>query len=362
MHTVIQALENKLAKLSLSDEDKKELSAILKTVQKAAKKSDFKIKSALEREKVNKRLMISALKEMEDDKNQIQKTNNELLGLNKNLTAVNALITEKNAIIEKSNKKMLASINYAKRIQEALLTSKTLINKYLPRHFLLYKPKETVSGDFYYISKVGNKLILAVADCTGHGVSGAFLSILGITYLHEITHNPKILDSASVLTNLRRQIKKIFGTFGSENKNGLDIVLCTIDYRTNILEYAGAYSPLWIVRNKKLLEYKATKSPIGFFVKEKNFSNTQIKLYEDDLIYLFSDGFRDQLGGQLDRPFTKNSFQNLLLKIHTQPLDEQKKVLEKELKNWQNGNLQTDDITILALKFKPELNFRNKLQ
>jgi serine phosphatase RsbU (regulator of sigma subunit) len=222
-------------------------------------------------------------------------------------------------IIEKVHKNITDSITYAKSIQDALLTSKKIIKSYFDEYFLIFKPKEVVSGDFYYVNKIGDYIIFAVADCTGHGVPGGFITILGITYLHEIVRQAEIKDAGEVLNNLRQRIKATFRTFGTDNQNGLDIAFCAINIKTNILQYSGANNPIFIIRNNKLNEYSPTKNPIGFYPLEKDFVNSEIQLCENDLIYLFSDGLQDQFGGNDLRKFQKNRLKELFLSIHNEP-------------------------------------------
>jgi len=257
-------------------------------------------------------------------------------------------------IIEKAHKNIVNSINYGKTIQDALLTSKKLIDQYLSEYFLLFKPKETVSGDFYYINKISDTLIFAVADCTGHGVSGGFMTMLGITYIHEIVRQTEISDANRVLSVLRDRFKNTFKTFGTENRNGMDINFCTVNLKTNVLQYAGAYNPLFIIRNGELTEYEATRAPIGFYPVEIEFKNNEIQLYDNDLIYLFSDGYQDQLGGDNSRKFTKKQFKQKLIDVSSEPLSIQFQIIEDDLKNWQKERAQTDDITVLGLKWKTQ--------
>lgn len=265
--------------------------------------------------------------------------------------SLNLVLTQKSTI-EKTHRHITDSINYAKTIQEALLTPESLMKEYLKDYFLLFKPKDIVSGDFYYVNKINNQLVFAVADCTGHGVPGGFITVLGITYLHAINLQKIDMPSGNILNILREQIKATFRTFGSENSNGLDIAHCKIDTKTNILQYAGAYNSLFIIRNNKLIEYKATRSPIGFYPVEKVFENTEIQLLDNDLIYLFSDGYLDQYNYEDTKKFSKKRFKQTLLDICAKPLSEQKIILENILQNWKKNTDQLDDITILGIKWK----------
>ncbi len=253
--------------------------------------------------------------------------------------------------IETAHKNITDSINYAETIQKALFSKKSLIDNYLKEYFILNKPKEKVSGDFYYITKIENNIIIAIADCTGHGVPGGFLTILGITYIHEIINRKEIDNPGKALNSLRERFKKTFRTFGSDNNNGLDIALCAIDTETNVLQYAGAYNPLIIIRNKKRIEYKATRNPIGFYPKEEDFKNNEIQLYKDDRVYLYSDGFQDQMGNKTNKKFMTKQFKELLLKIHYLPMKIQERKLNNIFEKWKGKKEQTDDVLIFGMKF-----------
>ena len=263
------------------------------------------------------------------------------------------IIIEKNKQITIAHKNITQSINYAKSIQNALLPTQELENKLLKEHFILFLPKENVSGDFYYVNKTeDNKLLFAAADCTGHGVPGGFMTMLSITILNGIINRDKEIKPSNILEQLRERIKGIFNQFGAENQNGLDIAFCSVDTKTNVLQYAGAYNPLWIIRNNELLEHKATRNPIGFYPVEKEFENNEIQLHNNDLIYLFSDGYQDQLGEAGKGKFSKKRFREILLEIHKLPLSEQKVILTKTLQDWTNGEDQIDDITVMGVKWE----------
>ena len=268
---------------------------------------------------------------------------------------INSLLTEiydeNIKKIEKSQNRIENSLNYAKTIQQALLTRQEYIDIYLYNYFILFKPKIKISGDFYYVNEIDKNLIVVVGDCTGHGVPGAFLTILAITYLHGILTRDKIENPGQVLNILRERFKRTFKPFGSDKINGLYIALCSINKKTNILQYAGANIPLFIIRNSEFIEYKPTRNPIGLYPKEVDFKNNQIQLEHNDLLYIFSDGFQDQLSEHNNEKFMKRNFKNLLLKIHKLPIKEQKNKLIEQFKKWKGANEQTDDILIIGIKF-----------
>ncbi len=254
-------------------------------------------------------------------------------------------------IIEQAHKDITDSINYAKTIQDAMLTRKDLIDSYIKNYFIFYKPKGKLGGDFYYFKKIGKYLILAVADCTGHGVPGALITMLGITYLHEIVNKQAADNPGIALNMLRKRFKKTFKLFDSNNSNGLDIALCRINTETNILQYAGAYNPLILIRDNKLIEYKATKNPIGFYPKEKEFENNIIQLQKNDIIYLYSDGFHDQFGENDRKKFMSNKFKSLLFSNHKLPMKTQKNKLVTIFNEWKGANDQTDDVLVFGMKY-----------
>lgn len=276
----------------------------------------------------------------------------EIVQQREEILTQNDELTEQNAIIEKAHKDITSSLNYAKTIQQSLLTHKDMIDQWFKEYFILYLPKDQVSGDFYYVNKVGENVVFTVADCTGHGVPGGFITILGITYIHEIVKNSQIHEANKVLDALRTRVKASFQKFGSGNLNGMDLAYCIIDTKTNVLQYAGAYNPLYIYRENKLIEYTATKTPIGHFPKQVEFVNNEIQLQNDDIIYIFSDGYEDQFGGKKKKKFMRRRFKQLLLDIHKLPLDEQEIILLEKLNEWKGDLPQIDDITVMAVKWK----------
>jgi serine phosphatase RsbU (regulator of sigma subunit)/uncharacterized protein HemY len=283
---------------------------------------------------------------------EIENTNEELNQINEELNMTVETVNQQKEAIEKTHQKTQASINYASRIQQALLPSQKLFSSYFPEHFILYKPKDIVSGDFYYFKKINEFLVIAVGDCTGHGVPGAFVSLLGIAFLNEIVAKKEIRTAAQVLEELRKQVKTSLKQTEQDNdsKDGMDIGLCIIDTKTNLLQFAGAYNPLYLIRNKELREIKGTKNPIGIHLKERPFENHQIQLESSDAIYLASDGFIDQFGGEKGMKFMNKKFKQLLLEINQSSFDKQKETLVSTLQAWKKDTRQIDDITVLGFK------------
>lgn len=256
------------------------------------------------------------------------------------------IILQKNIITD--------SIEYAKRIQNAILPKKKYIDKLLDKYFILNKAQNIVSGDFYWLSEKGDKIIIAVADCTGHGVPGAFMSMLGVSFLNEIVNNDNTILANEILEELRKKVietlHQSYGIMGS--KDGMDIALCIIDKKNSTMQYAGAHNPIYIIRDEKLLEYKADKMPIGIHAIKavKAFTNNQIEILNGDMLYLFSDGYADQFGGEKGLKFRQTPFKKLLLEIHKKNPEEQKLILDKTLKDWQGNYKQIDDIMILGMQ------------
>lgn len=281
---------------------------------------------------------------------EIDQRNIELNQQKEELKAINEQVLEQKQEIEKAHTEITASINYAKNIQHSLLTKPEIISSYLSEYFLMFLPRDNVSGDFYYFNKVGEHLVIAIADCTGHGVPGGFLTMLGITNIHEIVKRKEADSAGKVLELLRERFKEIFITFGDDKKNGLDIAFCVINTKTHLLQYAGAYNPLYLIRNNEPTIYKATRNPIGFYPKEKPFETTKIKLQKNDTIYLYSDGFQDQFN-EKNQKFGTKKFKQLLLDIHQKPMKEQKTILEQTLANWMGNHKQTDDINLFGMRY-----------
>ncbi len=263
--------------------------------------------------------------------------------------------------LSEKNKEITDSINYARRIQTAVLPRKAFAQKLLPDHFILFKPKDIVSGDFYWLTKVDKKIIVAAADCTGHGVPGGFMSMLGISFLNKIVSEKSIVKSNEILDTLRENIiKALQQTTDIEgSKDGMDIALSIIDYETNTLYFSGANNPLYLIRNNELTAYRGDKMPIAIYPKIKPFEHHEIKIQKNDAIYMFSDGYADQFGGQKSRKFMTKRFKNLLLHIYNEKMNEQKTILNQKIEKWmsypdtsnnKNNHEQIDDILVIGVR------------
>ncbi|MFO7828907.1 MAG: response regulator [Bacteroidales bacterium] len=256
-------------------------------------------------------------------------------------------------LVRKQNKKIEDSILYAKRIQSAVLPPNRFIQHLLADHFIFYKPRDIVSGDFYWTKQIDERIYIAAADCTGHGVPGALMSMLGITFLNEIVNKSPGIHANEILNDLRIHIISSLRQTGSigESRDGLDIALCIIDHKNRMLEYAGANNPLYLIRDGQFDEIKADRMPIGIHRKAKeSFTNHEIPLQKDDLVYIFSDGFIDQFGGNDGRKFLAGNFKKLLMNHQQKSLGEQKQILEKSFEEWKGDRKQLDDILVIGFK------------
>ncbi len=286
----------------------------------------------------------------------IQNKNEEITNINSELIKQKEIISDKNITLEKHVKEITDSINYAKRIQLALLPVQDILNLNFKDSFVLYKPREIVSGDFYWFKKIENKIIIAAADCTGHGVPGAFMSVLGMTYLSEIT-NKKLDKPNVILDSLRDKIVKSLeqDNIKSTVKDGMDMALVIIDTENQIIEFSGAYNPiLYVDSEQNITEIKADRMPVGLYYKPatiSKFSLKQIHYKTGDKLFLFSDGYKDQLGGKNYKKIGKKQFYQLIKENLSKPMPVLKTELENFFNNWKSvSNIgQTDDVLIIGI-------------
>ena len=263
-------------------------------------------------------------------------------------------LSKQNEQIEKQKKNITDSIRYAQNIQEAVYPSNELIQRILPQHFIFYKPKDIVSGDFYWIAERQNKKYIVVADCTGHGVPGAFMSLLGITYLNEIMSKYYEISADEILNELREMIMKALKQQSEESKlkDGMDMALCIYNNTTRMMEFAGANNSLFLIRNNELKEFKADLMPIGLYFKmDQLFTKHELLAEPNDKFYLFSDGFIDQFGGNENKKFGTRSFKEFILEIGNESFPKQKDLLNQKHTVWKAGNEQLDDILIMGFSF-----------
>ena len=247
-----------------------------------------------------------------------------------------------------------ASIRYAKRLQDSILPQQQYIKSLLPESFVLFKPKDIVSGDFYWVQDTPSKVLFAAVDCTGHGVPGAFMSLIGANALSRIVGENGVEKPAIILDELNRLSSEALNksTEGNEVRDGMDAAICSFDKKTNTLEYAGANSPLYLIRNNEVIQYKADKFAIASFTpNSKNYVNHEIQIEEGDIIYLFTDGYADQFGGKRGKKYMYKEFRTLLLEIKDKPAIEQKSILNATIEEWRGAHEQVDDILIFGVKF-----------
>jgi serine phosphatase RsbU (regulator of sigma subunit) len=263
------------------------------------------------------------------------------------------LATLQRDTIMNQKEQILDSIRYAERIQSAILPRLSHLSDSLSDHFILFKPRDIVSGDFYWSVQEGDKIFMAVADCTGHGVPGAFLSVLGISSMNEITKQNGGLRASEILEKLREFIIKALHQTGSkgETQDGIEIALCILDLKKRSMEFAGANRPVYVVSGDSIQHIKPDRMPIGIYDYEvRPFTNHTLKLKKNDSIYLFSDGYVDQLGGPLRKTFRSRKFRKLLLDIRENPMSDQKRILTDTLESWQGDVEQIDDILVMGIR------------
>ncbi len=261
------------------------------------------------------------------------------------------IISEKNSELEKKNKLIEESVKAAYSIQSAILPIEEEMKKVFSDFFILFKPRDIVSGDFYWFKQFNNKAIIAAADCTGHGIPGAFMCMLGAAFLNEIIQEDN-LSPNKILNALRTKIKTSLKQTGKtgEEKGGMDMALCLIDVESGKVEYSGAYNPLIRIRNKELVEIKADRMPVAIYPREDDFKNNMIKVKKGDRLYIFSDGYHDQLGGERIKKYSGKKFKELLLEISEKTMKVQKELLEKEHLEWKRNQDQTDDILVIGME------------
>lgn len=262
-------------------------------------------------------------------------------------------IKKTNTELAEKKKEIQDSINYAKKIQEAMLPDISILSKHFPNGgFGLYLPKDVVSGDFYWFNELNDSVYFAVADCTGHGVPGAFMSMIGIDKLNSFI-DKKVENVSDILSLLNVSIKRALKQTdeNSSSRDGMDISLCSYNSKTKILSYAGANRPLWILRNNEIVEYKATKMSIaGYTMNSQEYFGHSIQLESNDIIYLFSDGFADQFGGINKKKFMSKQLKQTFINIHHLPMSEQEFKLLQLFNEWKGNLEQVDDILVLGLK------------
>ncbi len=286
----------------------------------------------------------------------IEEANIQLNQINEEILAQRDQIERQKFVVEEAHSEIKQSMEYAKRIQRAILPPDELIKDALPDSFIFYKPKDIVAGDFYWIEKTGKLLLFAAADCTGHGVPGAMVSVVCHNALNRSVREFGLTDPGLILDQTRTIVLEEFSKSADEVKDGMDLALCSLE--NNVLKYAGANNPLWIIRKNpkteeaEIIEIKANKQPVGKFDNSSEFKSHTLEVLQEDVIYLFSDGFVDQFGGPKGKKFGHKRFRQLLLDNHLKPMEEQLELLDKTMKTWMQeaSEEQIDDICIVGIR------------
>ena len=284
-----------------------------------------------------------------------------LIQSNKHKQKTNKILTKQKAKIEKINKDIKGSISYASRIQQAMLPKTELFSEYFKDAFVYFNPKEEVSGDFYWITRKedAHKIVVTAVDCTGHGVPGAFMSMIGNSYLNQIVNHEEILDADEILNLLHKNIRTELNQDKTQSRDGMDLALCVIDYKNKTIEYAGARNPIFIIENNELVQYRADKMDIGGIQREKerSFTKKTIPYNSDTQLYMFSDGYQDQFGGKTKQKFMRKRFKDLLLENNKLSMKEQKQKLAHTYEKWRDNGENTntklnqiDDVLVIGLK------------
>jgi serine phosphatase RsbU (regulator of sigma subunit) len=267
------------------------------------------------------------------------------------LEGKNKEVERQKEALEEKNKEILDSITYAKRIQHAILPSRKLFHEHFPGSFILYKPKDIVAGDFYFLEPAGGCVIFAVADCTGHGVPGALVSVVCSNALNRAVKEFGLAEPGQVLGIVRQLVTETFDKSESDVKDGMDISIFTFYPEQMELKWAGANNPLWLIQNNALKEISPTKQSIGRTDDPQPFSTHTIPIQKGDMIYLFTDGYADQFGGPRGKKFRYKQFQELVLSIHHLPADEQEHRLDQAFREWKSNLEQVDDVCVAGIRF-----------
>jgi serine phosphatase RsbU (regulator of sigma subunit) len=264
-------------------------------------------------------------------------------------------VVEKSKIIEKKNEDITASINYAFRIQDSMLPDEDKIQRILPELFILFKPRDIVSGDFYWFGEKDGKIIISAIDCTGHGVPGAFMSMIGDSHLNHIINMDGITSPDTILNKLHLRVRNSLKQAETLNRDGMDMAICTIDPYRKIMDCAGAKNPIIYIQDGVLTQIKGDKMPIGGEQREDQriFTKHTVKLDRPTTVYMYTDGYQDQFGGPDNRKFMVTKLRELLFQIHEKPFTEQRQVLDETFENWKHipkEREQTDDTLVIGFK------------
>lgn len=263
-------------------------------------------------------------------------------------------ILQQRNLLQNRTKNIEESLKYAQRIQSALFTTPGEMRTLFPESFIYQRAKDIVSGDFYWARRINGKVVFSVADCTGHGVPGAFMSLIGLEFFRQIVVEQEILQPATILNEMNRYFDMVFGSLEELSlKDGIDLAFCAYDYKMHTLEYAGAFNPVYIIRDNAILEVKGDRIIVGpdYGIQQGSFQNKTVKLEENDVLYMFSDGYADQFGGPEGKKFKYRRFRHLLMAIHQLPMEEQHRKLEENINEWMGGGHdQIDDQMVIGIR------------
>jgi serine phosphatase RsbU (regulator of sigma subunit) len=262
------------------------------------------------------------------------------------------VVIKQRDVIAEHEASITDSIKYAYKIQNALFPNQCDFEQVSKDYFIFYKPRDIVSGDFYWIGRADKRMVVVAADCTGHGVPGAMMSMLGVAFLNEIVERDGIAEPGKILDNLRKKIIHALKQHGAEmeQKDGMDIAAIAIDLKTKNLEFAGANNPLYLLRNDELLETKGDKMPVAIHQHMEPFTNHILELHEGDMMYIFSDGYPSQFGGPEGKKLMNKNFRAIILEMKDLPMNEQRDRIEQQFVSWQGNYEQVDDVLVIGLK------------
>ena len=261
----------------------------------------------------------------------------------------NQIVAQKHLVDEK-NREILDSITYAKRIQTAILPADKFVKEHLKDSFIIYKPKDIVAGDFYWVEPIGNDVLFAVADCTGHGVPGALVSVVCHNALNRAVREFKLISPAEILDKTREIILNEFQKSDENVNDGMDISIGKLNLETKQLEWSGANSPLWIINQNEIIELAPSKQPIGQFTNYEPFKNSVVQLKSKDTVYLFSDGYADQFGGEKGKKLKSKKMKEIVLSIQNRSMSDQKIYLESFFEDWKSNLEQLDDVCVVGFR------------
>jgi len=278
---------------------------------------------------------------------------NNLIGVGQDITfrkKAELELRAKNKELQLKNSEVTDSIRYAKRIQDAVIKDPGALKNYFTDAFVLYKPRDIVSGDFYWYHKKDNKVFVAAVDCTGHGVPGAIMSVIANNLLKEVVVKRGLEDAGEILHAIDKELGITLSREDGIINDGMDIALTVFDFGNNTLSFAGAHRPLLLIRNEEIKEYKGSKYPIGFFEGDKTFETHHISFQSEDRFFMLTDGYIDQFGGENDKKFNRKQFYELLTTSQHMSMDEQRSFLEYAHTNWKQDKPQTDDILVMGVR------------